>query len=49
MDLANCERRRPLRSQDVKADGSVGVDVRVVDPSRERNLTANIFFYNFKH
>ena len=36
--LANCESRRPLGPQDVKADGSIGVDIWMIDSSGERHF-----------
>ena len=33
--LANCESRGPLRPQDIKADGSIGVDIWMIDSSGE--------------
>ena len=37
-DLANCESWGPLGPQDVKADGSIGVDIWMIDSSGERHL-----------
>ena len=36
--FGDCECRRPLRAQNVEADGAVAVDVRVVDSGSECEL-----------
>ena len=36
--LANCESWGPLRPQDVKADGSIGVDIWMIDSRGERHF-----------
>lgn len=38
LTLRDGQRRRPLISQDVQADRTVGIDVWVVDLSREADL-----------
>ena len=36
--LRNCQSRRPLRPENVEADGTIGVDVGVVDLCCKGNL-----------